>query len=726
MQIFSKNLNNALNADRTYYPAFKGDISKVSDSVAGTLAVARRASCPHGGFSEIYNNLAGTTLKKAPELIENVEGLYIPKDETLSRKLIEAGRDFLELPLDWVDDILSHFPDSKLNNLGILQKHREHIAAENKVKAFHGLFDYGSDVLANDKVNKKLLPPSPTDECLDECREVCSGLTDQFNERLNKAAELNKSIYDGKKERFDTRMISGLTGALFLGNDFYNSAILKGKSNEDAEKAKRKKQGQEIKENLIEGFAQYGVMACFAKLSQSNIWFNVASGVGVSTVARILSRKMSGMRLTRMKAPEHSMNEFVKAAKNNESYKTQSERDEEAKKPILSLKNIFLGCAAIIGTGFALKKMGSTTTIGKNITGYINSIKEKSYKSSIEDIMVRPYELQNMAAISKKYGEDNFGSIIESIIKGNADKTLIDIGEKYKVIKLPGGITITKRALKKAALTPFSMVKEFITYPYKLASKFTNAIADSQLNNKIKNKEAELFDAKKQASMTKNSFELRDALKNVARIETNLEELKEEAARKIKRTGSQRLHDRYNIKNIYLRYKKYEEKFGSDPQRLEEEFGKYIQKLRTASMNNQTSSKIDNSQIAVLAGITGTLSGMWFNMNDEYNAAIRNGDNKQEAEKAARKRGLNKFARMTSQVAISGALNKLFRAQYQGSLIGAGIVVAVSTVLTDTVSRLLTAMPTKKMNKAELEQYQENHKNGKMAWYYNLIDKLAS
>ncbi len=192
------------------------------------------------------------------------------------------------------------------------------------------------------------------------------------------------------------------------------------------------------------------------------------------------------------------------------------------------------------------------------------------------------------------------------------------------------------------------------------------------------------------------------------------------------KSGSERLEDIFGIKNIYFRYKDLEEKFATDPQRLEEEFGKYVQKLRAASLNNQTASKLKNSEIGVLAGITGTLTGMWFNMNDEYNAAIRNGDNKQEAEKAARKRGLNKFARMTSQVAIFGALSKLFRAQYQGSLVGAGIIVAVSTVLTDTVSRLLTAMPTKKMNKAELEQYQENHKNGKMAWYYNLIDKLAS
>ena len=34
-------------------------------------------------------------------------------------------------------------------------------------------------------------------------------------------------------------------------------------------------------------------------------------------------------------------------------------------------------------------------------------------------------------------------------------------------------------------------------------------------------------------------------------------------------------------------YKKFEEKFGKDPQRLEEEFGKYIEKLRVASLNNK-------------------------------------------------------------------------------------------------------------------------------------------
>ncbi len=719
MQIFSRKSNNTFNAAKSYSPSFKGGADKLADAVAGSVAVAKRASCPHGKISNVYNNLVSVTQKKSPELIEKVDGVYVAKEETFAKKVVEAGRDFLELPLDLLDDIASYFPKSKLNNLGILQKHREHILEENKVKAFQGLFDYGAEYLKNEEVNAAKIAPSLAENCSEACKKVCGNFTDKLNEQMNKTAELNSAIYDTKKERFDTRMISGLTGALFLGNDFYNSAILKGKSEEDAEKAKRKKQGQEIKENIIEGFAQYGAMACFPKLSQTNIWFSVASGVGVSTLARILSRKMSGMRLTRMKAPENSMNEFIKAAKNNEPYKTQSERDKEAKKPILSIKNIVIWCVGTIAAGFALKKFGDISGLNKRIKIH----KEKVFKNAVEDIAAKPEELQNIANIFKKAGETELGNSIAKIAYLNKNKETIKIGERYKTMNLPGGITVTQRAFKKALLTPLNFIKEFVTYPYKLASSFTEAVKKSRMDKSIKKLEEQIkvLQNKEMSSGTviqKDITKVRDELNILKR---NAEKLKRD-----KKIGSEKLADRYNIKNIYIRYKKFEDKFGSDPQKLEEEFAKYLQKLRVASLNNKTSSKVKNSQIGLIAQITGTLTGMWFNMNDEYNAAIKNGDNKQDAQKAARKRGLNKFARMTSQVAIFGAISKLFKAQYEGSLFGAGVIVAVSTVLTDMASRVLTAMPSRKMNKAELEEYQEKHKNGKMAWYYNFIDKFAS
>ena len=71
----------------------------------------------------------------------------LQKKKPYLKRLIDTGRDFLNFPLDLFDDIVSHFPNSKLNNLGILQKHREHILEENKVKSFSGAFEYGSKYL---------------------------------------------------------------------------------------------------------------------------------------------------------------------------------------------------------------------------------------------------------------------------------------------------------------------------------------------------------------------------------------------------------------------------------------------------------------------------------------------------------------------------------------------------------------------------------------------------
>lgn len=170
----------------------------------------------------------------------------------------------------------------------------------------------------------------------------------------------------------------------------------------------------------------------------------------------------------------------------------------------------------------------------------------------------------------------------------------------------------------------------------------------------------------------------------------------------------------------------FDEKYSDNLDRLSEEFGKYVKQMRLLSNNSVTSSSTDNSKIAVLAQTLGTLTGMWFNMNDEFDSSVRNGSTKEEAQKGARLRGINKFFSMTVQVIISGSLNSIYFKQYNNSVAKAGIVVAVSTILTDIASCVLSGIPSKKMAKEELEQYQKDHKNGMMAWYYKMIDKLAS
>lgn len=660
--------NNALNNLN-----FKGK----APSAADLTAVAKRTRCALGSF---VDDLTKKVQKKSPNSLENINDFLIPKQEKFTRTVIEAGRDFLEMPFDVIDSVASRFPNSKINNASFLKRYRVHNLKENELKALQGLYEDGLKFLNSDKINpdglrgpKKIFNKKLNKKvCTDNCRDFCRKFADEYDALLNKTMAWSQGAYDTKKERFFSRIISGFTAAIFLGNDFYNSAKLKGKSDEDAKKSQNKKQAQEIKENLLEGVLGYGVAACLTKFVNANLWTSALISTGISLVSRIVSRKMSGMPLNRVNVPENSMNEFMKAAKNNEQYKTQSEKDKEAAKPILSLKNILLAFGGIVAAGFTLHGLKYHTKAGKYLNNKISSFTNKIADKDIEKLYASKKDIKTITKILKQNGEGAYAARIESNIDYKNNK--VYLGETYKTTKLFGKLEVKTKDLKSIPLVPFKMVKDIVGYPYTLAKKFASA-----------------FGLIKHGEPNKRSLE-----------------------------------DVHNMKNLYLRFKDFESKYKGDPQKLNEEFGKYVNKMRLASLNNVTISKVNNSKIAVMAQTLGTLVGIGFNMNDEFNASIKNGDSKQDAEKAARKRGLNKFARMTSQVAISGTLNSLFEKQYGDSLIGAGLVVALSTVITDSVSRLLTAMPTKKMNKKELEEYQEKNKTGKMAWYHNSINKLAS
>ena len=483
--------------------------------------------------------------------------------------------------------------------------------------------------------------------------------------------------YDTKKERFITRIVSGFTAAAFLGTDFFNSAKLKGKTDEEAKISQKGKQKQEVIENLTEGTLQYIVNACLAGLVNSNPIVPVLTGTGISTVARIFSRKVKGRPIRRVKTPENSMAEFVRAAKNGETYKTQTEIDNETKKPVLTLKRIAVGCAGLIAAGYALRYAKGNKFVSNFLKPFRKMLTNFDNKM-MTDVTASKEDISKLTGLLKKCGEGNLAGQIDKTLDGalSSGWTTANLGSEYKTVKLLGLFKVKVKDLAALPLVPFKVVKEIVSYPYKIASKF-EAVIKNKMSGAPKVDFTTLF---------------YDPPKDKTR-------------------------DMYNIKNLFLRFRDFEKKFGSDPDRLEKEFGEYVRKMRLVSTDNKKSSKIDNSSLAVMSQIFGTLTGMGFSMNDDYNAAIKNGETRAEA---------RKFARMTSQVAISGTLNNLFKYQYQGSLIGSAFIVFASTVITDMVSRVLTAFPTKKMNKEELEAYQKNHKEGKMAWYYNAIDKLAS
>lgn len=655
------------------------------------------------GLGELASNLTQEVKEKAPKLIDNIDGFEVPKKLGYFRNAIEGVRDLSELPCDLIDELASRFPSSRLNNSGLLKRYRGHVLKEAQVKALQGMYEDGLKFIK--RVDSKTLSEisNTRGQCSEACSSVCNDANKEFAKLLNKAMAFDKATYDTKKERLITRIVSGFTAAAFLGNDFFNSAKLKGKTDEEAKKSQKLKQGQEIKENILEGLMQFGLLSCFSSFVNANLWASALFGTAISMVSRVISRKSSGMRLTRMDVPEGSIKEFQKAVKEDREYKTQSEMDKEAKKPILSLKNILLFCLASAASGFVFRGLKLHTGIGKRIDKFLSDYSKEVANKVSRKVVATKEELEVLSGILSQCGEKNLSELTEGM-----SKAPMFIGTTQKTFKIFGKIEVPVSEIRKLPLAPFKIVKEVVSYPYKIAKNLANATGI-------------IKDTKKTTILTPEVI-----VKELERMGIDKGLCAVNLTKPMSKADFEKLIlDPYEMKNVYLRFKQFESKYGNDTDKLREEFSKYLKKMRLASLNNKTVSKVDNSKIAVIAQTTGTLSGMWFNMNDEYNAAVKNGDNKQEAGIAARKRGLNKFARMSSQVVISGTLNSMFKRQYQSSMIGAGLIVALSTFITDIVSRQMTAMPTKKMNKEELEKYQKEHKEGFMSWYYNLIDKLA-
>lgn len=676
---------------------------------AGELRIAKRfANC---ALDNLEKKLVSSINEKAPHLLQKTDGEFYIPDDSIKRKAVSGLKTFFGMPVDVIDSIAKKFPNSSLNNAEFLQKYRESVQLEEEIRALHGIHKNSLKFL------KESMPEGgkyPTDECNDYCHSICDPITEKFNKKLNDSMAVSVADYDTKKERFGTRLISGFTAAIFLGTDFFNKAIQKGKSKEEAKKEQHMKQGQEIKENVCEAITQFAVFATCSKLVNSSVWAPAIISAGIGFVSRIISRLSSHMPIFRIDVPETnkgkdtptsvlsapllSMGEFAQSAKNgnvkefldtklqtqtlniNPAVPEKAENNTNKKKPLLGAKNILLFCVLSIAGGFSLKGIKNNTKIGEYFADIMQKHSDKFDAKAIEEVVASKESLLKLVEILKSSGEEHLGnSIAKSAIKTNKGKAQISLGKDYKTTKLLG-IEVRVKDLKRLKTAPFRFVKELVSYPYKMANKLAEAIKNSNL--------------KKQG-------------------------------KEIPKTPP-KATDTYNIKNLYKRFLEYEAKYGNDEAKLTEEFGKYVRKMRLMSNNEVTSSKGDNSKIAVLAQTLGTLTGIWFNMNDEFNSSVRTGATKEEAEKEARLRGINKFFRMTVQVIISGSLNDIFQKQYNSSIAKSAAVVAASTVLTDAASRVLTGMPSTKMTKEELDNYQKRHKEGIMSWYYNLIDKLAS
>lgn len=647
-------------------------------------ALSRFANC---SLNRLYDKVVDVTKENAPELIKQIGDYSYALDDSILRTAKLSLRSLLTMPLDALDFIIQKFPDSKLYNLEFLKKHREINEIQDKINAFRGIQNNGLKFIKDAMPKGAAYPTSNV--CGEYCKSICSKISSRYNKLLNGQMAVDVANYDTKRERFVTRLVSGFTAALFLGNDFYNKSIQKGKSKDEAKKEQYLKQGQEIKENICEALTQFAVFSCFSKTVNSSVWATALISTGIGLASRVISRISSKMPIGRIEVPDSNgkkmlkMEDFLNSIKDGREpdFAQDTSADKNGKKPVLSARNILLFCALSIAGGYGFRALSKHTDLGKKVAQIFNDYSNKMNKGTMKEVVLDEDTYNRFSQCLFKCNNSNLLDEVSEIMKSdkNGKKSLV-IGYDYVTKKLPIiGLEVRLKDWRELKTAPFRFVKELLTYPYKIATKLENGVKNTAAKSKGLAKEAEID-----------------------------------------------VNDPYHIMNLYKRFLEFESKYGKDSDNLIKEFQAYIDKMRVLSNNNITSSKGNNSKIAVIAQTLGTLTGMWFNMNDEFNASVRNGSTKEQAEKDARLRGINKFFRMSVQVIISGSLNNLFVKQYNESLLNSGLVVAASTILTDAMSRILTGMPAKKMTKEELDKYQKEHKEGIMSWYYKLIDKLAS
>jgi len=682
------------------------------------------------GVNQIISNTSSDILKhkNASKFVRETEGVLEILPQKFGQRLSESIKDIGKIPIGVLNSASEHlsarFPHTglfkRLDNSGLLKWYKDDTALKRGVSALEGMYENGSNFL------KRHLPKGKEislGSCDDVCKSACAKVKNDFNKLLNESMGFGKPEYGTKHERFWARIVSGFTVATFLYHDYLNKAKMKDKTGDEATKYAKQKQKQEIIANLGEALVQFIILGVCAKAANTKLWFAPVVGTAIGFSWNILSRLMTKTPLTKIPVPEKppAVNSLSSEEFNNLAQKTGLKVTDKGiclpaypntplssdnvivqsiigrannnnpgeikkeKKHILTLKNIALACAGIIAAGFTLrfaKGKLAKTPLGENINKSVESLKKWFDKKTIENVYGSADEIEKLSNKLRNAGEKSLAIDIREKTKNplsklNSNEKLL-IGTRLKTIK-PLGVEVPAKKLYEALFAPFKFVKNVVTYPYKIAKQLAETTG-----------------------------------------------LIKKTAVKVQDSG---LSDTYDFKDIFLKFKKYQEKEAKALAKgraydLTENFGSYVKKMRLIS-NSNTSSKLDNSASGVIAQTLGALTGIGFNMTDERNNSINLGKTEEEADKDAKIRGINKFYRMMVQGTIIGVINGIFVKQYNGSLAKAAGITFVCTILTDIACRALTGMPFKEMSKEEQIAYKKKQEEGPLKWYFKLIDKLS-
>ncbi len=640
-------------------------------------------------LDDLYKSLQKNV---APDFFQNIGDSLSYKKTNFIADAIKFP--FVDMPKEFLNFIAKKFNIQSLQNSKLLtdfQNEKEKKAYE---RAMRGLLQNGDAII--DKVASDLgIDPKNIDEflcknrCNPEFKKLCEKITDEFNKIFDENLSKTKAHYNTTHERTIVRFATGITAAIILGNDFYNKAILNGKDDKEAKISQKKKRTQELIETVQEALAQYFMLSALTStVNNSNIAAPIIN-TALSLLFRITSRLSTGRPIIRIKVPNKidyaapTIDEF-KESPMEQSLKIKPQAKQENKKHLLSPKNIIIACLASIGLGFAGRGIKSTKgfeQLKEAIcnTSIIKSLKEKYINATIGEVWASKDEINTFLKTQRKcdFEKNSMYFRKKLITEAFSDKNKVKdgkllIGEYEKITHIPfTKIQVSKKELLQLPLSPFKLIYELASYPYRLVKKIL------------------------------------------------------EAGGKIAKNPPQKLKNEYNIVNTYIDYKeKLQANRGIIDDNFIEKYSKHLKDNRISALNKETQSSINNSAIGQTTQTMGTFASLYFAMADDYNETAKQTGDKEKAQKDARLRGVNKIIRMSTQT-ICLQLNNIFKVSYAKSLLGAGIISVFCTLLTDNISRKLSGMPNKKMNKEQLEQYNNDKKNGVLKGYYNALDKLT-
>lgn len=304
----------------------------------------------------------------------------------------------------------------------------------------------------------------------------------------------------------------------------------------------------------------------------------------------------------------------------------------------------------------------------------VNAALQKYHNATTQDLYLTKAEIDNFASVLNKNGHKGMAKYYlnkQQTLTPNKDGKFF-IGEYEKFTKIPLlNIEVSNKELYTLPLAPFKIAKEIIGYPYKLANNLLQGLGLIKKDEK-------------------------------------------------------KLENDINLINTYLDFKKQAAKFNNktDSKEFLEHYAKHIDENWYSALNKETKSNVNNCDIGKLTALLGVFTSIYFSTTDDYNATLKQTGDVEKANKDARLRGVNKIIRTSVQCVFLG-LNNLFKIPYSKSLLGVGVITAACTVLTDSVSRVLSGMPFRKMNKEQLEKYNKDKKEGPLKGYYNALDKLT-